>query len=79
MTVEDIVIPVRCPVLGVKLKTNKGVIGDNSPTLDKLIPRLGYVPGNIIVVSALANRIKSDATPHQLRQVADFYLALYQE
>jgi hypothetical protein len=31
------------------------------------------VPGNIVVVSLKANRIKSDATLDELRQLVDFY------
>lgn len=47
--------------------------GDNSPTLDKIEPALGYVPGNIIVISGRANRLKADATIDELRAIASFY------
>lgn len=47
--------------------------GDASPALDKFEPRKGYVPGNIAVISSLANRIKSDTTdPEVLRKVANW-------
>jgi len=39
---------------------------DNSPSLDKLIPELGYVKGNITVMSVRANRIKNDATRQEI-------------
>lgn len=53
--------------------TGRGGKHHGSPTLDRLVPDLGYVPGNVLVVSELANSIKSDATPAQIRAVADFY------
>lgn len=74
-SIEDIPYVTRCPVFGVEL-----VVGTKqhnfSPSLDKIRPELGYVKGNIIVVSFLANRIKSDATPEQIMAVAKFYKKL---
>lgn len=55
---EDFEIPDHCPVLGIELRQGKGKPEDNSPTLDRLIPELGYVPGNVFVVSNRANRMK---------------------
>jgi hypothetical protein len=63
LEVEDIVIPDRCPVFGVPLERAEGRgADDNSPTLDKLIPSLGYVKGNIAVISWKANRLKSNGS-----------------
>jgi hypothetical protein len=50
--------------------------GDASPELDRIVPSLGYVKGNVLVVSRRANRIKTDATVEELQQVASFYAAL---
>ena len=60
----DIVIPERCPLLGIKLTCAKGKGGvkDSSPSLDKIIPELGYVPGNVWVISHKANSMKRNAT-----------------
>ncbi len=66
---EDIVIPTYCPVLGIELAVNDGAVGPNSPSLDKIIPSLGYVKGNVRVISHRANTIKSDATIDELRKV----------
>jgi hypothetical protein len=68
---EDIVIPAVCPVLGVELKVNTGgrVPTDNSPTLDRIHPKIGYIKGNIIVISSLANKIKSSANYRQILSV----------
>jgi hypothetical protein len=75
LTEDDIDIPVFCPALGIKLERGEQGRGnfDNSPSLDKIIPAKGYVRGNVVVVSMLANRLKSNATIEQLRNLADFY------
>lgn len=71
ITDADVIVPEVCPALGIPLK-NEGSQADNSPSLDRVIPQLGYVPGNVVVISKLANRIKSNATPDQLRKVAQW-------
>jgi hypothetical protein len=43
-----------------------------SPSIDRLIPEKGYLKGNIAWVSLLANTIKSDKTPRELKQIADW-------
>lgn len=66
----------RCPIFGIEFvwKTqNKGPGADeNSPTLDRVIPDLGYVQGNVVFISFLANRIKQDVTEKELYAVADW-------
>lgn len=83
LTVDDVrlLLVDVCPVLGIPLQRNKGkgAPSDNSPTLDRIIPSRGYVPGNIIVVSKLANQIKSSATPDQILRVAVFYQDLFRQ
>lgn len=62
ITEKDIVIPSACPVLNLVLKRGIKKLQINSPTLDKLIPEFGYVPGNVAVISHRANKLKNDAT-----------------
>jgi len=62
LVLEDIKVPEYCPVLGFKLIPGEGKVHDASPTLDKIIPSLGYIPGNIIVMSKKANTLKSNGT-----------------
>jgi hypothetical protein len=33
----------------------------------------GYIPGNVILISRRANRLKGDATPDELQKLAKFY------
>ncbi len=73
LTLADIVVPSACPVLGVQLRTDAGERDDATASVDRIIPSLGYVKGNVRVVSWRANRLKSDATPAELRLLADFY------
>lgn len=71
LKVDDIVIPDRCPILGIPLTiaegSGRGCQG--SPSLDRLRPELGYVRGNINVISQRANRIKTDATAEEIMAV----------
>lgn len=73
ITVDDIQIPKKCPVLKIPIYSGDGVSIDNSPTLDRIVPEVGYVPGNVIVISNRANQIKSNATWHELRCLVEFY------
>lgn len=61
-----------CPALGIKLRMGDQKVHDCSPTLDRLIPELGYIKGNIAVISSLANRIKSTADAELIQKVADW-------
>lgn len=63
----DIVVPEVCPLLGIVL--DRGARNHNksyAPSLDRKDPRLGYVKGNIWVVSLKANTMKNDATLEEL-------------
>jgi hypothetical protein len=69
ISVQSITIPAVCPILSIPI-----VLGerrsDNSPSLDRLVPEKGYVPGNVRVISDKANRLKGDRTLRQLQQKA---------
>jgi hypothetical protein len=67
----------HCPVFGHKFvwgrsKLGKGKTTGDSPSLDRIVPELGYVPGNVVFISHNANRIKNDATEKELYAVADW-------
>jgi hypothetical protein len=69
---EDFIIPEYCPIFGVKLERGGKGYHENSPSVDRLDPNLGYVKGNISIISFRANRIKADANPEELRKIADW-------
>lgn len=60
ITIEDIIIPDVCPIFGFPLMAGNILERDNSPSLDRIIPELGYVKGNIKVISFKANTLKRD-------------------
>lgn len=74
LTFEDVQIPEICPVLGIPLVSKEGRHGflDNSPSLDRIIPALGYVRGNVRVISNRANTIKRDATMTELEAIVAY-------
>ena len=57
---EDIEIPEICPIMGTPLEV---------PSLDRHNPKLGYVKGNIVVMSNRANMLKNDASIEELEKV----------
>ena len=42
------------------------------PSVDRIIPELGYVKGNVVFISLKANTIKQDVTEKELYAVADW-------
>jgi len=69
--VADIIVPEKCPVLGIDLvHANQGRgYHPDSASLDRIYPDKGYVKGNVRVVSARANLLKNDATIQELEAV----------
>lgn len=75
ISANDIVLPTHCPILLIELDYGRDKVGNNSPSLDKVIPALGYVKGNVRVISNRANQKKSDWTVDELRRLA-MYMGL---
>lgn len=73
LAATDLPRPLVCPVLGMVLDYSKkpgcGPL-PNSPSLDRIVPALGYVKGNVRIISHKANTMKSDATPEQYAKIA---------
>lgn len=42
----------------------------NSPSIDRIIPRLGYVKGNVAILCWRCNNLKRDATAEELEKIA---------
>jgi hypothetical protein len=67
ITVNDLVWPDFCPVLSIKL--DYSVESKNrwsQVSLDRTNPSLGYIKGNVVVMSMRANSIKQDSTLKEL-------------
>ena len=71
ITADDVIIPETCPVLGIPLKAGEKIVCHNSPTIDRIKPELGYVKGNIQVISYRANTLKNNATIEELEKVLE--------
>ena len=71
---SDIIIPEFCPILGIKLEHHKGRSGgeSNSPALDRIDNSKGYIKGNVVVISHLANMMKSSSNKEQLISFANW-------
>lgn len=70
MNWKEIFIPTHCPILGIVL-WQEGY-RDSSASLDRINPKLGYVKGNIKVISLKANRIKAEGTAEEHEKIADY-------
>ena len=68
---DDIVIPERCPLLGIKIESTEVRNSPNNPSLDKIIPEKGYIKGNVWVISNRANTLKNDATLQELQTLVE--------
>ena len=74
----DFELPEVCPILGMKLEYGSGHDG-NSPchaTLDRIDNNLGYIPGNVMVISRLANAMKNEASFDQIQTFITNYTYL---
>lgn len=69
ISVEDIVIPDICPVLGFPLDSSDR---NHTPSVDRKDNSLGYIKENIRVISARANRLKSDASLSDLEALVGY-------
>lgn len=68
----DLVFPTHCPILGIELDYFSEMRKDNSPSFDCINPSLGYIKGNVVIISWRANRIKNDGTAEEHRLIASF-------
>lgn len=73
----------NCPVFGTPLSWTKSTgfntTKDNFPSLDRIKPELGYIKGNVIWVSYLANKMKQNANTKQLLKFAHWITDNFKE
>lgn len=70
ITIDDVVVPPICPALGIPIVVGRKRSA-TSPSLDRIQPHLGYVRGNVRVLSDRANRMKGAQNLAQLRLRAE--------
>lgn len=79
LQLEDIIPPHACPVLGMKLETERGGekrARQNAPSLDRFHPDAGYTKNNVRIISRRANTIKNNATTDELLAVAGYCMGV---
>ena len=75
---SDFELPERCPILGYKLEYGVGNDG-NGPrhaTLDRIDNSKGYIPGNVMIISRLANAMKNESSFTELNNFIKNYSIL---
>lgn len=77
--ISDMTVPVTCPVLGIPIRMERGRQTDNSLSIDRVDPKRGYTPDNVVFVSWKVNRLKSNATLQEMRQMVEFYEELTED
>lgn len=70
---NNLSFPITCPILGIPLVFNNGTPQDNSYSVDRIDSSKGYTKDNIVVVSYRANKLKSNATLMEMKQLVEFY------
>ena len=78
LKVEDIKVPVKCPVLSIPLDThaeagtgrgNDWVQNPYRPSVDRIDSKKGYTKNNIQIISWRANSLKKDATIDEIKKL----------
>lgn len=69
ITLDDVIIPDKCPIFGIDLNFNNK---NNIPSLDRVVNHLGYIKGNVQVISLKANRLKNNATLEELKKIIQY-------
>lgn len=77
ITIEDLEQVAVCPLSGIEI--DWGVSGRHlrNPSIDRIDPNKGYIPGNVEIMSCLGNTMKNNATPEQLVYFAKAILKRY--
>jgi hypothetical protein len=68
-----------CPILGIALDIYASPSDQNYPTLDRIVPEYGYVPGNIKWVSKLGNELKGYNTIESIKKVLAYMESSYDQ
>ena len=66
--------PKVCPVLDIDLDWGMNGRKPNSPSLDRIDSTKGYIKGNVMLMSSLANSMKQNATIEQLKQFGRYWV-----
>lgn len=68
----ELYFPETCPILGIPLDYFAESTVEGSPSFDRIDCSVGYVTGNVQVISWRANRIKNNGSAEEHRKIADY-------
>ena len=71
------IAPDICPILGVKIDYACNSKNKNSASLDRIDSSIGYVVGNVQIISYLANLMKSNASIDEQIRFAEYVIENY--
>lgn len=74
LSVEDIIPPEYCPVLGIPILYGQTIGSPNSPSVDRFDNDKGYTKDNIRVISCRANKLKSDGKLEEFQKIVEYLL-----
>jgi len=69
---EDIEWPSHCPILGIELDYFADIKKASSPSFDRINPKLGYLRGNVCIISSRATTLKNSGTSKEHRLISDY-------
>jgi hypothetical protein len=69
LELDDIILPLKCPILGIELVFNTDKAKDNSYSIHRIDPNKGYIKSNIQIISFKANTIKNNASLTEIEKV----------
>lgn len=69
--ISDIILPSKCPLLGIPLITAYDKATPNSYSIDRIDSTKGYIKGNVWVISRRANTIKNNASLEELELIVN--------
>lgn len=71
--INNLSFPITCPILEIPLKYHTDKPQDDSYSIDRIDNSLGYISGNIQVISYKANRAKNNLTNEELKKLTLYY------
>ena len=69
ISLDDVIIPERCPVFDIPLDSRNRY---HAPTLDRIDNDLGYIKGNVDVISSKANRLKNNGSIEDFKKIIQY-------
>lgn len=69
------IAPERCPIFGVIFSRGDAGFSPHAPTVDRIDNAMGYVKGNLQIISMRANGMKADASAAELAAFASWVLS----